>query len=61
MCTILDLVKSWLNPGVFVLTGDVLIQISETQRRLTAEMEGVVSTFLQYSILMLLKQNTGLQ
>lgn len=32
----------------FVLTGlgDVLIQISETQRRLTAEMEGLVSTLL---------------
>lgn len=29
---------------VFLGVGDVLIQISETQRRLTAEMEGVVST-----------------
>lgn len=28
---------------VFLGVGDVLIQISETQRRLTAEMEGVVS------------------
>lgn len=47
--------------GIYLWTGDVLIQISETQRRLTVEMDGVVSISSHSGQIYMLKLITAIE